>query len=122
MTYKKRSIKKEYFSEGCGGPQICPLTIGRNVLNWGRVVDASVDASFDQIRSNSDPEVRKWAAESINRIYGDQAYVLWLYRNRTNVASCGECSGVGAMVGVNGEPLPDVVASQFLGAAWLAVG
>lgn len=109
-------------SEGCGGPQLCPLTIGRNVLNWGRVVDAAVDSSFDQIRSNSDPVVRKRAAESINRIYGDQVYALWLYRNRTNVASCTECSGVGAMVGPNGEKVPDVGGGQFLGSAWLSVG
>ena len=109
-------------SSGCGGPQICPLTVGRNVLNWGRVVDGTVDTAFDQIRSNSDPAVRKRAAESINRIYGDQAYHLWRWRSRLIVAGCAKCGGLTDTVGPKGEKVTQGTTAHFLGAPWLTVG
>ena len=108
-------------SEGCGGPQICPFTLGRPTLNWGRVVDPIVDTMFDQIRSNSDPVVRKHAAESINRIYADQVYAFWQWRTLLQIESCSTCAGMTDMVGPNGEALTLDPISHYLGVAWLTV-
>jgi peptide/nickel transport system substrate-binding protein len=55
-------------------------------LNWQRAKDGQVDAAFDQIRDSSDPVVRKRAAESISRQYGEQAYILWRWRTVWTVA------------------------------------
>jgi peptide/nickel transport system substrate-binding protein len=109
-------------SSGCGGPAACPLTQGRNVLNWGRVVDGQVDSAFEQIRGNSDPAVRKRAAENINRQYGDQAYHMWRWRARLHIAACAKCGGIEDTVGLNGEKLPQGTTAHFLGAPWLTVG
>jgi peptide/nickel transport system substrate-binding protein len=109
-------------SAGCGGPNACPLTAGRNVLNWGRVVDGSVDAAFDQIRGNSDPAVRKRAAESVNRIYGEQAYHMWRWRSRLHIAGCAKCGGLEDTVGVKGEKLTQGTTAHFLGVPWLTLG
>ena len=109
-------------SVGCGGPTVCPLTGGRNTLNWGRVVDGTVDAAFDLIRTNSDPVVRKRAAESINRQYGEQAYHMWRWRSRLHMAACAKCGGLTETVGLNGEKLTQGTTAHFLGAPWLTVG
>jgi peptide/nickel transport system substrate-binding protein len=109
-------------SSGCGGPQACPLTLGRNVLNWGRVVDGTVDASFEQIRGNSDPVVRKRAAESVNQIYGDQAYHMWRWRSRLHVAACAKCGGLEDTVAAGGEKVTQGTTAHFLGSPWLSIG
>ncbi len=45
-------------------------------LNWQRAKDGQVDAAFDLLRDNTDPAVRKGAAESIFRQYAEKAYIL----------------------------------------------
>ena len=45
-------------------------------LNWQRAKDSEVDAAFDLLRDNTDPVVRKRAAESIFRQYAEKAYIL----------------------------------------------
>ena len=109
-------------SEGCGGPLVCPKSIGTPVLNWGRLSDGTIDASFDQIRSNSDPAVRKQAAENINRQLGENAYMLFRWRARSQFAACATCGGLDDLVGVKGEKIAFLPAGGFLGAAFLTVG
>lgn len=109
-------------SSGCGGPAICPLTQGRNTLNWGRVVDGQVDSAFEQIRGNSDQVVRKRAAESINRQYGEQAYHMWRWRARLHIAGCAKCGGLEDTAGVKGEKLPQGTTAHFLGVPYLTIG
>jgi peptide/nickel transport system substrate-binding protein len=61
-------------------------------LNWQRAKDGQVDAAFDLLRDNTDPAVRKSAAESIFRQYAEKAYILprWVtvwtvaYGNKVN--------------------------------------
>jgi hypothetical protein len=86
------------------------------------VVDGQVDSAFEQIRGNSDPAVRKRAAENINRQYGDQAYHMWRWRSRLHIAACAKCGGIEDTVGLNGEKLPQGTTAHFLGAPWLTVG
>ena len=51
--------------------------IGELALNFGRFVDADMDAALTTLRSNPDPAARKEAAETVNRIFGEQVYNLW---------------------------------------------
>ena len=108
-------------SEGCGGPTICPRAIGFSVLNWPRSVDGIVDTAMDQIRTNSDPEVRRRAAEAVETSFFDNAYVMFRWRARFHIGFCAKCT-VGAETGVDGEKLAFAAAGGFRGQAYLTVG
>lgn len=123
LPYSDPDIFRAFLSsDGCGGPAVCPRTIGAQVLNWGRVTDGIVDSSFDQIRSNSDPSVRKRAAESVSAAFGENAYILWRWRSRLHIASCAKCGGIFDSVGADGEKVASGAASHFVGTPWLTVG
>ena len=51
--------------------------VGSLALNFGRFVDADMDAALDELHTNADPAARKEAAETVNRIFGEQVYNLW---------------------------------------------
>ena len=71
-----------------------PLFDGKTIsINFARVNDATVDSAFDQIRGNSDPAVRKKAAENINQSFADNAYDLWGWRTKWALAACAKCGG-----------------------------
>jgi peptide/nickel transport system substrate-binding protein len=109
-------------SEGCGGPIACPRTIGTPVLNWGRMADGIIDSSLDQIRTNSDPVVRKKAAENINRQLGSEALILFRWRSRAHFGGCAKCGGLTDFAGPKGEKPSFLPAGGFYGAAELTVG
>ncbi len=108
-------------SDGCGGPTVCPRAIGFSVLNWPRAVNGIVDTALDQIRTNSDPEVRRRAAEAVENEYNENAYLLFRWRARFHVASCAKCA-VPAETGFGGEKLEFAPAGGFRGQAFLTVG
>ncbi len=108
-------------SEGCGGPAVCPRTTGVSVLNWPRVVDGIVDTALDQIRGNSDPEVRRRAAEAIETQFSDNAYVFFRWRSRSHYASCVKCT-IPAEAGVAGDKLAFAPSGTFRGMATVTVG
>ena len=51
--------------------------VGSLALNFGRFVDADIDAALDELHTNADPAARKEAAETVNRIFGEQVYNIW---------------------------------------------
>jgi peptide/nickel transport system substrate-binding protein len=53
--------------------------IGSLALNFGRFKDPEMDALFETIKSDPDPAARKEAAESVNKIFGEQVYNFWTY-------------------------------------------
>jgi peptide/nickel transport system substrate-binding protein len=53
--------------------------IGELALNFGRFVDPEMDALFATIKNDPDPAARKEAAESVNRIFGEQVYNFWTF-------------------------------------------
>ncbi len=55
-------------------------------LNWQRQKDSQIDAAFDLLRDNTDPAVRKKAAESIFRQMSEKAYILPRWNTVWNVA------------------------------------
>ena len=52
--------------------------IGQQALNFGRIRDPLIDEALITIKSDPDPEVRRAAAEAINKQFGSQVYNLWL--------------------------------------------
>jgi peptide/nickel transport system substrate-binding protein len=46
-------------------------------LNFGRIDDPQVDALLDEIRTNTDPDARREAAEELNRYFGEQVFNVW---------------------------------------------
>jgi peptide/nickel transport system substrate-binding protein len=65
-------------------------------INLNRISDSTIDDAFDKIRQNSDPAVRKKAAENINQAMADNAYSLWRWRTVWGVGYCTKCGGVTA--------------------------
>jgi peptide/nickel transport system substrate-binding protein len=51
--------------------------VGSLALNFGRFTDPEMDAALDELHTNADPAARKEAAETVNRIFGEQVYNLW---------------------------------------------
>ncbi len=76
-------------------------------INLARVNDSTVDTAFDQIRQNSDPAVRKKAAEAINLSMGENANNLWGWRTVWAVASCAKCGGYQGQKTPGGEATQD---------------
>jgi peptide/nickel transport system substrate-binding protein len=68
--------------------------VNSQALNFGRVKDGTIDAALDQIRSNSDPAVRKKAAESINQAFGEEAYFIPNWYSRWILGYGNKCGGV----------------------------
>ena len=61
--------------------------VGTFGLNFGRIEDEVIDESFETIRTNPDPEIRREASEAINRRFAEQVYDVWLAWGRWAVAS-----------------------------------
>jgi peptide/nickel transport system substrate-binding protein len=76
-------------------------------INLARISDGTIDSAFDQIRQNSDPAVRKKAAEAINGAMGENSYNLWLWRTVWAVASCSKCGGYVGQKTPGGEAVQD---------------
>jgi peptide/nickel transport system substrate-binding protein len=52
--------------------------IGALALNFGRFKDPDIDKALDTIKSNPDQAARKAAAETVNKIFGEKVYNLWI--------------------------------------------
>jgi len=52
--------------------------IGELALNFGRFKDPDMDAALETVKTESDPAIRKEAAEEVSRIFGEQVYNIWL--------------------------------------------
>ncbi|MDG2111928.1 MAG: ABC transporter substrate-binding protein [Actinomycetota bacterium] len=46
-------------------------------LNFGRFQDAAMDAAYNTIRQNSDPDARRAATEEVNRLFGENVWNWW---------------------------------------------
>ncbi len=68
--------------------------VNSQALNFGRVKDGIIDESLNQIRSNSDPAVRKKAAEAINGAFGEEAYFIPNWYSKWIMGHSNKCGGV----------------------------
>jgi peptide/nickel transport system substrate-binding protein len=62
-------------------------------LNFGRFKDGIIDTAFNQIRSSSDPALRKRAAEEINRTFGTEVYNIPNWFSRWILGYNPKCGG-----------------------------
>jgi peptide/nickel transport system substrate-binding protein len=75
-------------------------------INFGRIRDERVDELLEQIRTETDPDARRAAAEDLNRYFAEQVFDAWLYWvqwghvHRTNVHNVGVLHIPGAPDGV----------------------
>jgi peptide/nickel transport system substrate-binding protein len=91
-------------------------------LNFGRIKDGQIDAALDLIRKNSDPAVRKKAAEAINQQFAEQAYNLWTWRTRWNLAYGTKVGGIDDVRTITGEKPPLLPSGHFAGLGFLTKG
>ncbi len=86
-------------------------------LNFARFKDATIDEAFTQIRGNSDPVVRKKAAESINQAFGEEMYVIPNWYSKWVLGQAKGCKGAEGFKLPNGD-----VAWNLYGGSTPAVG
>jgi peptide/nickel transport system substrate-binding protein len=70
--------------------------LGAQALNFARFKDGVVDESLNQIRSSSDPAVRKKAAEAINRQFGEEVFYIPNWYSKWTLGSAKGCAGLDA--------------------------
>jgi peptide/nickel transport system substrate-binding protein len=63
-------------------------------LNFARFKDGTIDEAFTQIRGNSDPAVRKKAAEAINQAFGEEMYYIPNWYSKWVLGQSKGCKGV----------------------------
>jgi peptide/nickel transport system substrate-binding protein len=66
---------------------------GQLAINLGRIRDATIDESFNQIRSNSDPAVRKKAADAISQAFGEEQFNIWNWYSKWVLGYSPKCDG-----------------------------
>lgn len=54
-------------------------TVPELASNLGRFQDPAIDAAYDVIRHNPDPDARRAAAQEVNRAFGRNVWNLWTY-------------------------------------------
>jgi peptide/nickel transport system substrate-binding protein len=86
-------------------------------LNFARFKDATIDASFSSIRGNSDPVVRKKAAEDINQAFGEEMYIIPNWYSKWVLGQAKGCKGAEGFKLPNGD-----VAWNLYGGSTPAVG
>jgi peptide/nickel transport system substrate-binding protein len=68
------------------------LPIGSLAINLGRVKDGTVDEAFNQIRQNSDPAVRRKAAEAVSQAFGEEQYYIWNWYSKWILGYNAKCT------------------------------
>lgn len=77
---------------------------GEMALNFGRISDPVVDKNLDTLRASLDPEVRKEAAEALNRAFTENVYQLFHYRVTWGIGQNPAVNGLHDFVVPNGSP------------------
>ena len=84
-------------------------------LNFGRIIDPTIDDLLDQAWATDDRADWDNIAQEISRVFGDQVYNLWLNSVDWINAYQGDVHGVGEITLESGNPAQGVIA----GRAWV---
>ena len=76
-------------------------------LNFGRFQDPEIDAAYQVIRHNPDPDARREAAEAVNRAFGKNVWNLWTYWTLWGVIANPRVQNITDL------PIPDNAESAF---------
>ena len=77
---------------------------GSIALDFNRFQDDEFDQDFDTIRQSGDQEVRKKAAEDVNRHFGEQVYDLWISWTVWAIGHATDVHGIASGVSGDGKP------------------
>jgi peptide/nickel transport system substrate-binding protein len=86
--------------------------IGQLALNFGRFSDPEMDTALITIRTNPDPDARREAAETVNRIFGERVYNFWTYWTVWGVISHPSVNAHVTATNPDGEPLIPVISGR----------
>lgn len=86
--------------------------IGSLALNFGRFQDPDIDAALAAQRASSDPEVRREAAEAVNRSFGANVWNLWTTWTLWAVAANQNVQGITDFVTPEGDTVRPMVAGS----------
>ncbi len=86
--------------------------IGSLALNFGRFQDPAIDAALITQRSTDDVEVRRAAAEDINRSFGENVWNLWSTWTLWGIASNTNVQGVTDLQTPDGDTQRPVVSGS----------
>ena len=86
--------------------------IGNLALNFGRFQDPVIDAALITQRSTDDPEVRRAAAEDINRSFGENVWNLWSTWTLWGIASNPNVNGITDMQTPDGDTQRGIVSGS----------
>ena len=83
--------------------------VGGLALNFGRFRDAEMDEALNTIKSNPDPAARKEAAETVNRVFGEQVYNWWTTWTLWGVVEQPYVNGIEGATLADGTPATGLV-------------
>ncbi len=86
--------------------------IGSLALNFGRFQDPVIDENLAIQRASADPEVRRAAAEEINRSFGENVWNLWNTWTLWGIASNPNVSNIAGATSPDGDALRPVVSGR----------
>lgn len=97
--------------------------IGSLALNFGRFQDPVIDAALITQRSTDDVEVRRAAAEEINRSFGENVWNLWSTWTLWGIASNQNVNGITDMQTPDGDTQRGIVSgSHPMNGMWCVDG
>ncbi len=91
-------------------------------LNFARFRDGTIDEAFTQIRANSDPAVRKKAAEAINQAFGEEMYYIPNWYSKWVLGQSKGCKGVEDFRLPNGDKAWNLYGGSTPAVAFLSCG
>ena len=86
--------------------------IGELALNFGRFQDPVIDAALLTQRATDDVDVRRAAAEDINRSFGENVWNLWSVWNLWGIASNPNVNGITDMTTPDGDTQRGIVSGS----------
>ncbi len=89
-------------------------------INFGRVVDARIDAALDESITTDDEDRQRELAEEVNRAFAEGVYNIWLYHSRWLIAAHDYVNGIDNITIPDGGEHPKVFLGRvFLAETWL---
>ena len=89
-------------------------------INFGRVVDARIDAALDESITTDNEERQRELAEEVNRAFAEGVYNIWLYHSRWLIAAQDYVNGIDNLTLPDGGEHPKIYLGRvFLAETWM---
>ncbi|MGF1598657.1 MAG: ABC transporter substrate-binding protein [Acidimicrobiales bacterium] len=92
-------------------------------LNFGRFQDPEMDAAFEIIRQNPDPAARQEAAETVNRLFGENVWNFWYVWTVWGIVANPRVQNItNLVIPDHGESFPVIAGKHHLAQMWCQEG